>query len=146
MTPARLAPSAILFDLEGTLLEAERVSALYDGVREMVAALAAAGYRMGIVAEDGPADAAFPIELFEVVVTAAQGPATAAGRLATPASGVAYVSGLPARLAKGRAAGMPIGVALWTSAGDHRAELAKLAPEWEFEKPADVTREFAKWC
>ena len=84
--------------------------------------------------------------MFEVVVTAAQGPATAAGRLAPPASGVAYVSGLPARLAKGRAAGMPIGVALWTRAGDHRAELAKLAPEWEFEKPADVTREFAKWC
>jgi pyrophosphatase PpaX len=227
MTLARYSPSAVLFDLDGTLLDSYRLylesyrravepvlgrspsheeiaarapsaerrflidwvgeehvddchDALcrhyselqgamgdgpYEGVREMLAALAAAGYPLGIVTGKGRriwtlAETAFPSGLFEVVITEddvehpkpdPEGLLSAAERLSIPASRVAYIGDSRSDLAAGRAAGMAVGAALWpkTDPDDRErflAEVAELEPEWLFEIPADVTRAFVKWC
>jgi pyrophosphatase PpaX len=227
MTPTVAAPAAILFDLDGTLLDSYRLyleayrravepvlgraplheeiagrqpaaerrfladwvgeehverchDALcrhysqlqgamgdgpYEGVREMLTALASAGYPLGIVTGKGRriwsvTESAFTSGLFDVVITEddvqhpkpdPEGLLAAAAALGVEPARVAFIGDSASDLQAGRAAGMSVGAALWpkTELADREAFLARisdLAPHWLFEKPADVTREFARWC
>lgn len=137
----------------------------YEGVREMLTGLSSAGYPLGIVTGKGRriwavAESAFPSGLFEVVVTEddvrrpkpdPEGLLVAADALAIPPERIAYTGDSRTDLAAGRAAGMRVGAALWpkTDPGDRErflASIADLAPDWLFERPAEVTRTFARWC
>lgn len=97
---------------------AARAQRYHDGVREMLAALSAAG--IPVILAAGIPPAGLPLE--ETL----------------------YVGATAEELEWGRAAGMTIAAALW--AGAERERLAALAPEWVFDRPADVTRTFAAWC
>jgi phosphoglycolate phosphatase-like HAD superfamily hydrolase len=120
-----------------------------DGVREMLAALRAAGYRMGVVtgreAEEWEA-AAGRAGLVDAEIVAG-GLRDAAAALAEDAAAVALVAGSPDSLRAARGAGMRVGAALWAG-GDEagREALRAERPDWLFERPADVTRRFAAWC
>lgn len=137
----------------------------YEGVREMLAALSAAGYPLGIVTGKGRriwrvAESAFASGIFDVVVTEddvrhpkpdPEGLLLAAERLSVPAGRVAFVGDSVSDLAAGRAAGMSIGAALWpkTDPEDRSGFLqaaAEYSPDWMFRTPADLTRTFAPWC
>jgi hypothetical protein len=46
---------------------------------------------------------------------------------------------------------MLVGAALWPKTGPGEREsfldrIGPLAPDWTFERPADVSRAFARWC
>jgi pyrophosphatase PpaX len=137
----------------------------YEGVREMLAGLGSAGLLLGIVTGKGRrlwevTEPILPADLFSVVLTEddvqrpkpdPEGLITASRILAVPPERIAYVGDSVADLEAGRAAGMRVGAALWpkTESADRAgflAAAARLAPDWLFERPADVTRMFAGWC
>jgi HAD superfamily hydrolase (TIGR01509 family) len=137
----------------------------YDGVREMLAALRSAGFPLGVVTSKGRRAwevTASEIDLgdFAVVVTEddvsepkphPEGLLAAADALGLPPAQVAYIGDSSGDLKAGRAAGMAVGAALWpkTAPGERDLFLERirpLAPEWSFERPADVSRAFARWC
>jgi len=147
-------------ELHGALCEG-----VYDGVPEMLAALRAAGYPLGIVT--GKARHAWEVtdrEMglgdFAVVVTdddvAApkpdpQGLLAAARALAVAPGEIVYVGDSTADLGAGRAAGMRTAAVLWPKTGEGEAErfvnrITPLAPDWTFRHPAELTRTFARWC
>jgi pyrophosphatase PpaX len=138
---------------------------IYDGVREMLAALRAAGIPLGIVTGKGRAAweiTARSLDLgrFEVVVTEDDatepkphpgGLQKALAALGVEPAAAAYIGDSPGDLEAGRRAGMRVGGALWpkTAPGEpaqFRAAVARFEPDWHFERPADVTRAFARWC
>lgn len=137
----------------------------YDGVREMLAALRAAGYPLGIVTGKGRyawevTERAAGLGTFDVVVTDndvrapkldPEGLLAAAARLGTSAGDLVYVGDTAADLRAGRAAGMRTAAVLWPKTGPGEAErfvktIAPLAPEWTFAHPGELTRTFARWC
>ena len=137
----------------------------YDGAPEMLAALRAAGFPLGVVTSKGRRAwqvTVSGIELgdFAVVITEddvaepkphPEGLLLAAAALDLPAERVVYVGDSFGDLEAGRAAGMPVGAALWpkTAPGERERFLERirpLAPEWTFERPADLSRAFARWC
>ena len=137
----------------------------YEGVREMLAALAAAGYPLGIVTGKGRrlwqvTEAVFAPQLFGVVVTEddvraakpdPEGLIAAAEALRIAPARIVYVGDSVADLAAGRAAGMSVGAALWAKTDPmdrdgFLAAIAEHAPDWIFERPAEVTRALAPWC
>jgi HAD superfamily hydrolase (TIGR01509 family) len=138
---------------------------VYDGVPEMLAALRAAGYPLGIVTGKGRhawevTDRELGLGAFAVVVTdddvAApkpdpQGLLAAARELGMAPGELVYVGDSTGDLAAGRAAGMRTAAVLWPKTGDGEAErfvnrITPLAPDWVFDRPADLTRVFARWC
>lgn len=138
---------------------------MYDGAREMLDALRSVGLRLGIVTGKGRdawgvTEAAMGLGAFEVVVTdddvRAAKPDPAGLLAAADALGIAparavYVGDTTSDMRAGRNAGMRIGAALWpkTAPGERDAFLRAIqstAPDWTFERPADVTRAFAPWC
>lgn len=137
----------------------------YEGVREMLAGLGSAGLLLGVVTGKGRrlwevTVPQLPPELFAVVVTEddverpkpdPQGLVAAARALEVPPERIAYVGDSLADLKAGRAAGMGVGAALWAKSDpadreDFLRAAERLAPDWLFERPADVTRAFAPWC
>lgn len=164
---ARLASivQAILFDLDGTLIDGARPHAVYDGVAEMLRGLRSAGIPLGVVTGKGRAaweatERELDLGPFQGVVTDddAEHPephpggllAAAAALGADPARTV-YLGDSRGDVLAARAAGMPAAVALWPKTGPGEAEsflasLPDLAPEWVFERPSRVTRTFAAWC
>jgi pyrophosphatase PpaX len=137
----------------------------YEGVPEMLAALRSAGYPLGIVTGKGRETwevTAIHSDLggFAVVVTDddvhAPKPDPAGLLAAAAALGIAperavYVGDSTSDLEAGSNAGMRIGAALWpkTAPGereDFLRAIEGMAPDWIFERPADITRAFAAWC
>jgi HAD superfamily hydrolase (TIGR01549 family) len=137
----------------------------YEGAREMLQGLRSAGLRLGIVTGKGRegwtvTEATLDLGPFDVVVTdddvhaAKPDPAgllAAARALGVAPGQAAYVGDTRADLQAGRNAGMAVGAALWakTAPGERDAflhSIQPLAPDWIFERPADVTRAFAAWC
>ena len=137
----------------------------YDGVREMLAGLAAAGYPLGIVTGKGRrlweiTEPIFAPRLFDVVITEddvrepkphPEGLLAAAEAMRIEAGRIAYLGDSVSDLAAARAAGMTVGAALWAKeeAEDRDGFLHAIQahePDWLFERPADVTRAFAPWC
>jgi pyrophosphatase PpaX len=137
----------------------------YDGVPEMLRALRLASVPLGVVTSKGRA--AWEVTLrhlalgeFPVVITEddvrepkphPEGLLRAARELGVGPSGAVYIGDSRGDLEAGRAAGMRVGAALWpkTAPGEREAFLeaiGPLQPEWLFDRPADVTREFAGWC
>lgn len=146
-------------------LHASLGEGMYEGVREMLEALRSAGYPLGIVTGKGRdawgvTEAAIGLGAFSVVVTdddVHAGKPDPAGLLAAAdAQGIApgqavYIGDTATDMRAGRNAGMRIGAALWpkTAPGERDAFLRAIestAPDWTFERPADVTRAFAGWC
>jgi phosphoglycolate phosphatase/pyrophosphatase PpaX len=137
----------------------------YEGAREMLTALRAAGYPLGVVTSKGRrawevTASAIDLGDFAVVITEddvaepkphPEGLVAAAAALALPPEKVVYVGDSSGDLRAGRAAGMMVGAALWpkTAPGERESFLERirpLAPEWTFERPADLSRAFARWC
>lgn len=137
----------------------------YEGAREMLRGLRSAGLRLGIVTGKGReawavTEGALDLGPFDVVVTddnvhaAKPDPAgllAAAEALGLAPARAAYVGDSRGDLQAGRNAGMRVGAALWakTAPGERDAFLRSiepLAPDWTFDRPADVTRAFAAWC
>lgn len=146
-------------------LHASLGEGVYEGAREMLQALRSAGLRLGIVTGKGRGawdvtEAALALGPFEVVVTdddvhAAKpdpgGLLAAAAALGVAPGDAVYIGDSTSDLRAGRNAGMRVGAALWpkTAPGERDAFLRSiqpLAPDWMFERPADVTRAFAAWC
>lgn len=169
MARSRPSPIAILFGLEGTLLDSDWRGApgegRYEGVREMLAILASAGYPLGIVSGRDRefwrmTAAILPPEIFEVVITKeevvlpqphAEGLLAAAAALSIDPARIAFIGGAETDLLAGCAAGMAVGAALWarTDTNDRGSFLGSISEpplHWLFERPADVTREFVHWC
>lgn len=147
-------------ELQGSMGEG-----VYDGVREMLAALSTAGYPLGIVTGKGRriweiTRATLPAETFSVVITEDEvdhpkpdpaGIRLAAQALAVDPQRTVYVGDSHADLAAARAAGALSGAALWakTDPEDRTSFLAALEadpPDFAFDSPADLTRRFARWC
>lgn len=147
-------------ELQGALGEG-----LYDGVREMLAALSAAGYPLGVVTGKGRriwelTESTFPSGIFQVVVTEddvrhpkpdPEGLLLAAERLDVAPERIVFVGDSLGDLMAAREGGMRFGAALWpkTDPADRADFLGRIepyAPEWRFETPADLTRTFARWC
>jgi HAD superfamily hydrolase (TIGR01549 family) len=146
-------------------LHASMADGIYHGVREMLAALRSAGLRLGIVTGKGRdawgvTEAAMDLGDWDVVITdddVSAGKPDPAGLLAAASAlGIepgraVYVGDTRNDLKAGRNAGMRTGAALWakTAPGERDAfvdAIHPLAPDWTFERPADVTRAFAGWC
>lgn len=146
--------------LHGSLCEG-----LYDGVREMLAGLRSAGVRLGVVTGKGrfawdTTTAQIDLGAFEVVVTDddVEAPKPHPGGLLAAAAGLGvepgravYIGDSAGDLKAGRLAGMRVGAAVWpkTDPADRAhfmTEAADHAPDWIFERPAHVVREFAAWC
>jgi pyrophosphatase PpaX len=140
---------------------------VYDGVREMLEALRAADYALGIVTGKGRTawevterELGLGLGDFAVVVTDDDvhapkpdpgGLLAAAEALGAAPAEVAYLGDSAGDLEAGRNAGMRVGAALWakTAAGEADEFIAAvhpLAPDWHFARPADVTRAFVRWC
>jgi pyrophosphatase PpaX len=138
---------------------------MYDGVREMLAALRAAGYPLGVVTGKGRhAWTVTAQEMglgdFAVVVTDndvgapkpdPEGLLAASKALGLPPGEIVYVGDSESDLLAGRAAGMRTAAVLWPKTGDGEAErfvkkVEALEPGWVFARPAEVTRAFARWC
>ena len=147
-------------ELHGALHEG-----VYDGVPEMLAALRAAGYPLGVVTGKGRhawtvTEREMGLGEFAVVVTdddvAApkpdpEGLLAAARALALPPGGIVYLGDSAGDLEAARAAGMRPAAVLWPKTAEGEAErfvkkVEPLEPGWVFARPADVTRAFAKWC
>lgn len=137
----------------------------YEGVREMLAALRAAGYPLGIVTGKGRhawevTERDLALGPFGVVVTdddvAApkpdpQGLLIASRTLDVLPADTVYVGDSEGDLRAGRAAGMRIAAALWPKTGPGERErfvkeVEPLAPDWLLDRPADLTRLLARWC
>ena len=167
MKRPRPEPRALLFELDGVLLDNSSGAGhpwLHDGVREMLAALALAGYPLGVVTgmerrSWEAYEATFTPSRFAVVITADEttapaphpaGMLAAARGLALEPRHVAFIGASPRGLAAARAAGMQVAAALWqahdTGRNDPTSTIAGEAPDWEFARPAEVTRTFAAWC
>ncbi|HSU16778.1 HAD family hydrolase [Longimicrobium sp.] len=138
---------------------------VYDGVREMLAALRSAGYPLGIVTGKGRhawevTEREMALGPFAVVVTEddaeapkpdPRGLLAAAREMAVSPAEVVYVGDSTVDLEAGRAAGMRTAAVLWPKTGEGEAErfvnrIASLSPDWIFRHPADLTRTFARWC
>lgn len=138
---------------------------MYEGVREMLAALRSAGIRLGVVTGKGrraweTTEAALALGRFEVVVTEddvrapkpdPEGLHAALEVLGVDPANAVYVGDSAGDLRAGRAAGTRVAAALWpkTDPADRSRfleEIRLLDPEWAFERPADLTRAFAPWC
>jgi len=138
---------------------------LYDGVREMLAALRSAGYPLGIVTGKGRhawevTERELELGAWQVVVTdddvsapkpAPDGLLAAARALGVDPAEVVYVGDSVVDLKAGRAAGMRTAAVLWPKTGEGEAErfvntTRELAPDWVFARPAELTRTFARWC
>ncbi len=138
---------------------------VYDGVHEMLAGLRSAGYPLGIVTGKSRAgwevtDRELGLGSFAVVVTEDDaaipkphpgGLLAAAAALDMPPAEIVYIGDSHGDLRAGRSAGIRVGAALWAKTSpEERAAFLRdaepLAPEWRFERPADVTRAFAGWC
>lgn len=147
-------------ELHGALAEG-----VYDGVREMREALRAAGYPLGIVTGKGRhgwevTEREIGLGPFAVVVTEDEAGApkpdprgllAAAREMGVAPADLVYVGDSTVDLAAGRAAGMRTAAVLWPKTGEGEAErfmnrIAPLAPDWIFDRPADLTRTFARWC
>jgi pyrophosphatase PpaX len=145
--------------LHGALCEG-----MYEGVREMLTALRSVGIPIGVVTGKGRrawevTSATIDLGEFETVVTDDDveepkphpgGLLAAAAALGVNASEAAYVGDSLADLEAGRRAGMRVGAALWpkTDPADRAWFLEQIGgdSDWAFERPADVTRVFARWC
>jgi pyrophosphatase PpaX len=147
-------------ELHGSLCEG-----LYDGVREMLAALRSGGFPMGVVTGKGRqawevTRHAIDLGTFDVVVTEddVELPKPHPGGLihalqvleVAPAAAV-YMGDPVIDLAAGREAGMRVAGALWpkTAPGEKEAfaeQIRPFEPEWVFERPGDVVRALAMWC
>jgi len=138
---------------------------VYDGVREMLAALRAAGYPLGIVTGKGRhawevTEREIDLGRWEVVVTdddvsspkpAPEGLLAAAKAMGADPADVVYVGDSPVDLGAGRAAGMRTAAVLWPKTGAGEAErfvnrIRELSPAWVFARPAELTRAFVRWC
>lgn len=138
---------------------------MYEGVREMLAALRAAGMRLGIVTGKGrraweTTAAALELGRFDVVVTEddvrapkpdPEGVLAALGALGLAPEAAVYVGDSAGDLRAGRAAGTRVAAALWPkdAPGERERfleEVRALQPDWTPERPADLTRLFAPWC
>jgi HAD superfamily hydrolase (TIGR01509 family) len=138
---------------------------VYHGVREMLAALRAAGYPLGIVTGKGRrgwevTERETDLGAWEVVVTdddvsapkpAPEGLLAAAGAMGVDPGGVVYVGDSLVDLGAGRAAGMRTAAVLWPKTGEGEAErfvnrIRELSPDWVFAQPAELTRAFVRWC
>ena len=137
---------------------------VYDGAREMLAALRSAGYPLGIVTGKGrhaweTTEAAAGLGPFDVVVTEddvaapkpdPEGLLAAARALAVPPAKIVYVGDSHADFTAGRAAGMQTAAVLWpkTAPGEAERFLKKIdgLAHRVFATPADLTRAFANWC
>jgi pyrophosphatase PpaX len=147
-------------DLHGSLCEG-----LYDGVREMLAALRSAGIRLGVVTGKGRqawevTRHAVDLGEFEVVVTEDDtehpkphpgGLHQALEVLGMQPSEAVYIGDSPSDLEAGRRAGTRVAGALWpkTAPGEKEMfleQIRPLEPDWVYERPADVVRAFAIWC
>lgn len=147
-------------ELHGQLSEG-----VYDGVREMLAALRSAGYPLGIVTGKGRhaweiTGREIDLGAFDVVVTdddvgaakpSPEGLLAAARALGADPARIVYVGDSEGDMAAGRAAGMRIAAVLWpkTAPGEPERFLEHVrdhAPDWVFDRPADLTRAFAGWC
>jgi pyrophosphatase PpaX len=147
-------------ELHGALAEG-----IYDGVREMLAALRAAGYPLGIVTGKGRhawevTERELELGAWSVVVTdddvsepkpSPQGLLAAARALGVDPAELVYVGDSVVDLGAGRAAGMRTAAVLWPKTGEGEAErfvnrIRELSPDWVFARPADVTRAFVRWC
>jgi len=138
---------------------------LYDGVREMLAALRSAGFPLGIVTGKGRhawevTEREMELGAWQVVVTDDDVPApkpapggllAGARALGVHPAEVVYVGDSVVDLKAGRAAGMRTAAVLWPKTGEGEAErfvntTRELAPDWVFARPAELTRTFARWC
>jgi len=147
-------------DLHGALC-----GGLYEGVREVLQALRAAGIPIGIVTGKSRASldvtlAAYDLGTFDVTVTDddvthpkpdPSGLIAAVSALNIDPREAIYVGDSTADMEAGRAAGVRIGAALWpkTASGERERfveETRRWHPDWLLDRPADVTRLFAKWC
>jgi HAD superfamily hydrolase (TIGR01509 family) len=147
-------------ELHGSLAEGP-----YEGVREMLAALRAAEYPLGIVTGKGRraweiTERHLGLGPFGVVVTdddvdapkpAPEGLLAAARALGADPAALVYVGDSLADLRAGRSAGMRTAAVLWpkTAPGERERflkEILPLAPDWTFDRPADLTTTFARWC
>jgi pyrophosphatase PpaX len=141
------------------------VDGVYDGVREMLAALRSADYPLGIVTGKGRhagevTDRELDLGAWRVVVTdddvaapkpSPEGLLAAAHALSVDPAEIAYVGDSLSDLAAGRAAGMRVAAVLWPKTGEGEAErfvnsVRAHSPDWIFTRPADVTRAFVQWC
>jgi pyrophosphatase PpaX len=147
-------------ELHGALCEG-----MYPGVREMLQALRSADIKVGLVTGKGRNTWATTRELlgiedFPVIVTDddtrhpkphPEGLEIALKALRVDPGGAVYIGDSRSDMEAGNRAGMHVAAALWpkTAPGerDHfLAEVEPLAPRWFFDRPADVTRAFARWC
>jgi pyrophosphatase PpaX len=138
---------------------------LYEGVREMLDALAAAGVPLGVVTGKGrraweTTARSLDLDRFEVVVTDddvrhpkphPEGLRAALEAMEADAGVAAYIGDSRGDLEAGRNAGMRTAAVLWpkTASGERERfldEIAPLEPDWTFDRPADLTRTFAGWC
>jgi phosphoglycolate phosphatase/pyrophosphatase PpaX len=142
-----------------------RFDGIYDGVVEMLMAVRAAGYPMGIVTGKGRAawewtTTCSGVGSFDVVVTDddvhapkpdPSGLLAAAAALGVEPADAIYIGDSTSDLEAGRNAGMRIGAALWpkTAPGEKDTFLHAIEgmrPDWIFEHPSDITRAFALGC
>ena len=137
----------------------------YDGVREMLAALRSAGYPLGIVTGKGRhawevTERDLALGPFAAVVTDddvdrpkpdPRGLLAAARALSVAPGEIVYVGDSKVDLRAGRAAGMRTAAVLWPKTGPGERErflmeIEPLSPDWTFDRPADLTKTFARWC
>jgi pyrophosphatase PpaX len=147
-------------ELHGALCEGP-----YEGVREMLQALRTAGLEVGVVTGKGRraweiTERELGLGPFAVVITEDEmeapkpdpgGLLAAARHLEVDPAEVVYIGDSLGDAGAGRAAGMRVGGALWPKSADGERErflddLRPFAPDWVFDRPADVTRAFAPWC
>lgn len=131
----------------------------------MLTALASAGYPLAILATAGNGmprllEPILPPGAFEVVLVEddvvdasdrSRRLIAAGERLEIDSGQIALIASSAASLSAGRAVGMPTGAALWSlpdplAREGFLARSGEHAPKWVFEAPADVTRQFARWC
>jgi HAD superfamily hydrolase (TIGR01549 family) len=146
-------------------LHASLGDGLYDGVREMLAALRSGGIPLGVVTGKGRdawevTDRELGLGDFAAVVTDddvshakphPEGLLAAARAMGSDPQACLYVGDSLTDLEAGRAAAMLVGAALWpkTAPGERERfvnEAAAFSPDWTFGHPADLTRAFAAWC
>ncbi|HEU4557366.1 MAG TPA: HAD family hydrolase [Longimicrobium sp.] len=138
---------------------------MYDGVREMLAALRSAGYPLGIVTGKGRhawevTERELDLGSWDVVVTdddvtepkpEPEGLLHAVRALGIDPADAVYAGDSLVDLRAGRAAGMRTAAVLWPKTAEGEAErfvnrIRELEPDWVFARPADLTRAFVRWC
>jgi pyrophosphatase PpaX len=136
---------------EFNLANHDRMVTRYDGVAEMLAAVRAAGARLGVVTSKNREGTLRGLRLvgldgyFEVLVCAddvtrpkpdREPVDKAVGQLGGAATGTLFVGDSIHDLHAGRAAGVATGAVLWGPFD--RSELAPAAPDFWLERPADL--------